>query len=186
MAQAFCRNRASPAEKSRCKACLQRVKTGQKKERTLEGFSPGAENETRTRDPNLGKVMLYQLSYFRIFSLWWYPGRDLNPQGHNGHGILSPACLPIPPPRQNHFFKQLRSHKGYPCKPTAKVQQNATQNLFWEKFIFCFILPVFQSLEKTTTPKNPQKACQNAPGFRIFFPNTHKNRKKSAEYGKGI
>ena len=29
----------------------------------------GAENETRTRDPNLGKVMLYQLSYFRI----WYP-----------------------------------------------------------------------------------------------------------------
>ena len=28
----------------------------------------GAENETRTRDPNLGKVMLYQLSYFRITS----------------------------------------------------------------------------------------------------------------------
>ena len=27
-----------------------------------------AENETRTRDPNLGKVMLYQLSYFRIFN----------------------------------------------------------------------------------------------------------------------
>ena len=25
----------------------------------------GAENEARTRDPNLGKVMLYQLSYFR-------------------------------------------------------------------------------------------------------------------------
>ena len=24
-----------------------------------------AENETRTRDPNLGKVALYQLSYFR-------------------------------------------------------------------------------------------------------------------------
>ena len=36
-----------------------------------------AENETRTRDPNLGKVVLYQLSYFRILerylcqrSLW--------------------------------------------------------------------------------------------------------------------
>ena len=27
----------------------------------------GAENETRTRDPNLGKVVLYQLSYFRKF-----------------------------------------------------------------------------------------------------------------------
>ena len=31
-------------------------------------FKERAENETRTRDPNLGKVMLYQLSYFRIFS----------------------------------------------------------------------------------------------------------------------
>ena len=26
----------------------------------------GAEDETRTRDPHLGKVMLYQLSHFRI------------------------------------------------------------------------------------------------------------------------
>ena len=26
-----------------------------------------AEDEIRTRDPNLGKVVLYQLSYFRIF-----------------------------------------------------------------------------------------------------------------------
>ena len=26
----------------------------------------GAENEARTRDPNLGKVVLYQLSYFRV------------------------------------------------------------------------------------------------------------------------
>ena len=29
----------------------------------------GAENETRTRDPNLGKVVLYQLSYFRNISV---------------------------------------------------------------------------------------------------------------------
>ena len=27
-----------------------------------------AENETRTRDPNLGKVVLYQLSYFRLLN----------------------------------------------------------------------------------------------------------------------
>ena len=27
-----------------------------------------AENEARTRDPNLGKVVLYQLSYFRVFA----------------------------------------------------------------------------------------------------------------------
>ena len=29
-------------------------------------MSLGAEDEARTRDPNLGKVVLYQLSYFRI------------------------------------------------------------------------------------------------------------------------
>ena len=29
----------------------------------------GAEDGTRTRDPNLGKVMLYQLSYFRSMSI---------------------------------------------------------------------------------------------------------------------
>ena len=28
-----------------------------------------AENETRTRDPDLGKVVLYQLSYFRKVKL---------------------------------------------------------------------------------------------------------------------
>ncbi len=28
-----------------------------------------AENGTRTRDPNLGKVVLYQLSYFRLSNL---------------------------------------------------------------------------------------------------------------------
>ena len=29
-------------------------------------FGNRAENGTRTRDPNLGKVVLYQLSYFRM------------------------------------------------------------------------------------------------------------------------
>ena len=29
----------------------------------------GAKNGTRTRDPDLGKVVLYQLSYFRIFNV---------------------------------------------------------------------------------------------------------------------
>ena len=35
---------------------------------TLFCSTCGAENGTRTRDPNLGKVVLYQLSYFRLFS----------------------------------------------------------------------------------------------------------------------
>ena len=31
-------------------------------------YGSRAEDGTRTRDPNLGKVMLYQLSYFRIYN----------------------------------------------------------------------------------------------------------------------
>jgi hypothetical protein len=38
----------------------------------------GAENEVRTRDPQLGRLMLYQLSYFRDIKKW--EERDLNPR----------------------------------------------------------------------------------------------------------
>ena len=46
----------------------------EKKNVLKQGFSTfthlRAENETRTRDPNLGKVVLYQLSYFRKLKKW--------------------------------------------------------------------------------------------------------------------
>ena len=48
-------------------------------------FFVGAENETRTRDPDLGKVVLYQLSYFRNSK--WYSGWDLNPHALAGKGF---------------------------------------------------------------------------------------------------
>ena len=31
-----------------------------------------AENGTQTRDPQLGRLVLYQLSYFRVLSGWWW------------------------------------------------------------------------------------------------------------------
>jgi hypothetical protein len=37
----------------------------EKKPRQRRGLYSGAGNEIRTRDPNLGKVVLYQLSYSR-------------------------------------------------------------------------------------------------------------------------
>ena len=46
-----------------------------KKASDFSKASFGAENETRTRDPNLGKVVLYQLSYFRIVPEWDCKGR---------------------------------------------------------------------------------------------------------------
>jgi|GEM_PF-2009149 hypothetical protein len=38
-----------------------------KRKAPFPGLS-GARNETRTRDPHLGKVMLYQLSYSRFYN----------------------------------------------------------------------------------------------------------------------
>ena len=53
-----------------------------------------AENEARTRDPNLGKVMLYQLSYFRNKLV---KEMRLELTRHNCHYPLKVARLPIPP-----------------------------------------------------------------------------------------
>jgi hypothetical protein len=55
----------------------------------------GAGNETRTRDPNLGKVMLYQLSYSRT-------GRACYPEGAGARnlrvGMASPRGVePLSP-----------------------------------------------------------------------------------------
>ena len=69
-----------------------------------------AENETRTRDPNLGKVVLYQLSYFRIRYRRW----DLNPHACNKQGILSPSCLPF------HHFGITPSNELAIAKMTAQ------------------------------------------------------------------
>jgi hypothetical protein len=33
-----------------------------------------------------------------------YPEPGSNRHDRNGHGILSPACLPIPPPGRGDFF----------------------------------------------------------------------------------
>ena len=70
-----------------------------------------AENETRTRDPNLGKVVLYQLSYFRktnnknfiICFIKQVKRRRLELPRHNCHYPLKVARLPIPPPLQSLF-----------------------------------------------------------------------------------
>ena len=43
-----------------------------------------AENEIRTRDPQLGKLMLYQLSYFRFYSLGSQYLLSLIPLGSKG------------------------------------------------------------------------------------------------------
>ena len=65
----------------------------------------GAENETRTRDPNLGKVMLYQLSYFRndkdvvLFEFgckgigFFEMCKDCHWLFYTNHGLLTFSCV---------------------------------------------------------------------------------------------
>ena len=53
----------------------------------------GAEDEARTRDPNLGKVVLYQLSYFRIVPLFSF-------------GIAKVDIFLLPPNFFATFFKK--------------------------------------------------------------------------------
>ena len=49
-------------------------------------FIFGAENEVRTRDPQLGRLMLYQLSYFRNY---WWEKMDSNHRRHKPADLQS-------------------------------------------------------------------------------------------------
>jgi hypothetical protein len=51
-----------------------------------------AKNGTRTRDPNLGKVMLYQLSYFRILN---YSAIFAKHKKHHFHVLKAGANIDI-------------------------------------------------------------------------------------------
>ncbi len=55
----------------------------------------------------MGKYKTKKAPFLECFP---YPGRDLNPHGRNAHWILSPTCLPIPPPGQQYYF--LRTYPG--------------------------------------------------------------------------
>ena len=59
-----------------------------------------AENETRTRDPNLGKVVLYQLSYFRsTLAIHW---KHLFPNCECKGSVFSETSKTYP-----HFFENM-------------------------------------------------------------------------------
>ena len=60
-----------------------------------------AENEVRTRDPQLGRLMLYQLSYFRLI-VWW----EVVDSNHRTlrERIYSPPQLPLCEPPNSSLF----------------------------------------------------------------------------------
>ena len=57
----------------------------------------GAENEVRTRDPQLGRLMLYQLSYFRVpFDLWGEQDSNLRRHRQQIYSLPQLATLVSP------------------------------------------------------------------------------------------
>jgi hypothetical protein len=72
-----------------------------------KGNNPGVNNVE-------GKVKKFRekaksLAVSLLAGILGYPGRELNPHGRNGHRILSPACLPIPPPGRGFSVKIKKS-----------------------------------------------------------------------------
>ena len=105
-----------------------------------------AENETRTRDPNLGKVVLYQLSYFRILerylcqrSLW-----------RNSLQYFNVRCA-------TSLFAVAKVHLFL---NTA----NKTESFLWTSCDFlrlCIRLPIYIYNVYMLSAKNPK--CRNVP-----------------------
>ena len=85
----------------------------------------GAGNETRTRDPNLGKVVLYQLSYSRNISKYCKQGRwGVNPRpqlyvldaNYKEHKIRLPATMEAKCLREANPYACFRSGASIPAK----------------------------------------------------------------------
>ncbi len=52
----------------------------------------------KLQEVNITKMSGIYRSFSTLFFV--YPGSESNRYGRNGHRILSPACLPVPPPGQ--------------------------------------------------------------------------------------
>ena len=70
----------------------------------LHRLFAGAENEVRTRDPQLGRLMLYQLSYFRKI---FVGGGGLEPPNPEGADLQS-AAIATMRTSQVHYFLSSR------------------------------------------------------------------------------
>ena len=95
-------------------------------------FAVGAENGTRTRDLNLGKVALYQLSYFRMVFVCECKGRQkirISKFFMFFHAKFLPIPLPTvhnpplqPPKRHNPHDCRMTVHttlRALPCLPRS-------------------------------------------------------------------
>ena len=104
----------------------------------------GAENETRTRDPDLGKVVLYQLSYFRKK---WSGKRDSNSRPRPWQGRALPTELfPL------RFTNRYSISRIPLANCAAKVQLFSILQTILRKFFFLCSFSVGFASNRQTIP----------------------------------
>ena len=105
-------------------------------------LKPGAGDESRTRDLNLGKVALYQLSYSRIFDRTrtlskreWSGRRVSNSRPQPWQGCALPTEL-LPPSSCEGFelYTVFRDWQELSSKKAEKYHKHGTQRSFFRRF----------------------------------------------------
>ena len=86
----------------------ERERTFVAKAGSVLSLTPGADDGIRTRDPHLGKVMLYQLSHVRVTYECSKPATVHPKQVHNVPGHLECAERPVDGPTSS--VESLGSH----------------------------------------------------------------------------
>ena len=143
-----------------CNALIENVFPSRK---GIFGQKNGAVDEARTRDLHLGKVALYQLSYYRI-SATARRSKMVRAKRlellRRRHWNLTPARLPIPPRphyptkhSRNHALRQstkdIISHRECFVKPFFHFLFNST----------CFLLKSQKTLAKIEKMRYNGKVC---------------------------
>ena len=125
-------------------------------------FPTGAENGTRTRDPDLGKVVLYQLSYFRLF---------LRKSRESWLRWAAKACFRSTCTRLPHFWGFHLSFPESGCKGTAFFW---IDQIIWQKnskkVHFSAFLPKKQAQSTLFRPKISARKPFFAPDANEIIP----------------
>ena len=84
----------------------------------------GGQPSVKTNTGQMGQNSIFSPIPHLPFFIDWCLGRESNPHGDKRQGILSPLCLPIPPPRQ------LKQSVSYPPEARGASFHDPGQNFY--------------------------------------------------------
>ena len=113
----------------------------------------GAENEVRTRDPQLGRLMLYQLSYFRVL----VGGGGLEPPNPEGADLQSAAIATM---RTSHFVQYCSFRNVGADRGIRTHDPEITNHVLWPAELYRLVF--------TSFPKGIAKILINSETTKLF------------------